>query len=149
MQRYSKYLIIVKSSVIAHRFQLVLFTLINAVMFLILHQLFLATQAAVIGFAIQSLLSYFIVAKNKQMSPNFQVNDIGEIDFLNDSTEAIVLNKGQLLAQSFIVPWCCVLYISEHELDSNKLKILIWPDMVDDTSYRRLCRIIRLRRQQI
>ncbi|MBB1439260.1 hypothetical protein H5202_11325 [Shewanella sp. SG41-4] len=51
------------------------------------------------------------------------------------------LNKIILTKKPFISPLLCVIFLQQAQTGDNRI-LLVWSDMLDDTAYRNLCRLL-------
>ncbi|MFT6131673.1 MAG: toxin CptA [Shewanella sp.] len=51
------------------------------------------------------------------------------------------LNKITLTKKPFISPLMCIIYLQHLQTGENRV-LLVWSDMLDDTAYRNLCRLL-------
>jgi len=89
------------------------------------------------------IFSLGLAVLTKTHSYSLIVNERGDFTY-----QGSVIVKGQILENSYCTTWylylCC-----NRSFDQKNMRLLIWRDAVSDKSYRRLCRIIRLKRQMI
>jgi hypothetical protein len=72
-------------------------------------------------------------------------NDIGDV-VLVDQTSSYL---GELSDYSLVCDWWCFLRISHPGTSKPDTLLTIWRDMVDERSYRRLSRMVRIKRRLI
>jgi len=95
--------------------------------------------AAALSFSALIVLGFY----HKQSSYELRVAERGDLRY----REKIDVN-GKLLANSFSTGWFLWLCF-EREFDNETIRLLIWQDAVSDESFRRLSRIIRIKRRMI
>mgnify|MGYP000271233032 CR=1 FL=1 len=78
---------------------------------------------------------------------NLLLTDSGSVTFWFDHLAQLKV-RGHISEQSYATSFFCLVRIkSNHE--NNPKRLLIWKDSARDCDYRRLCRVIRLTRNQI
>jgi len=98
----------------------------------------------IVGVSIVSYFIFVIFTLNVKL-PSYQldINERGSLQY----REQIKFN-GKLLGSSFCTNWFIWLCF-EREYDDKVIRLLVWKDALDNQSFRRLSRIIRLKRQMI
>ena len=101
--------------------------------------LWIAASAALSIFILCLLIGLSQEPKPSRLS----VNEIGITQLVVDDTI-----NGEFTVRCIVLPLCCVIYLQVKNQRAS-YRFLVWQDTVDEQSYRRLCRIIRLKRRQI
>jgi len=94
---------------------------------------------SVLSFSSLIVLGFY----KKQLSYELRITERGDLRY----REKIDFN-GKLLANSFCSDWFIWLCF-EREFDKKTIRFLIWQDALSDESFRRLSRIIRIKRRMI
>jgi hypothetical protein len=89
------------------------------------------------------LLSIVIVVSRKNDRYSLIIDERGDFTY-----QGSAIMHGKVLIKSYGTSWYILLWF-HREVDNRVLHLFIWRDAVTDTDYRRLCRIIRLKRHMI
>jgi len=89
------------------------------------------------------LISVALAVMTKMNRYSLIINECGDLTYHGSA-----IMTGQLLARSHVTTWYVFLCFNR-SIDQKNMRLLIWRDAVIDRDYRRLCRIIRLKRQMI
>lgn len=89
------------------------------------------------------LLSIVAVVRRKTARCSLIINEQGNFTY-----QGSAIMHAQMLVKSYGTSWYILLWFNRN-VDNKEMHLLIWRDAVTDADYRRLCRIIRLKRHMI
>ncbi|NRA62509.1 MAG: hypothetical protein HRU25_16740 [Psychrobium sp.] len=140
---YPVYDIAISRSKIARQYLIVLLGVIALLCFFIL--LALDVPMHIGGVAALCILGgcLLIVLRSEREPSRLLINELGVCE-LRVSSRLF----GQLTNDSIALPVCVIIYL-QLKTQPRVYRFVLWQDMVDDISYRRLCRIVRIKRRQI
>lgn len=121
----------------------VLSLIIHITVGIILIRLTLPNEIVIITTLLSYVISVVLGIKTQQSNYQLRITERGDLRY----KEHVNFN-GKLLISSFSTGWfiwCCF----GSEFDKKIIRLLIWQDAVDSESFRRLSRIIRLKRRMI
>jgi len=98
--------------------------------------------------SISTLLVCAITYRKKLADFQLHINDSGELAIINDLSARKIVWRGKVSPASYATSQFCLLKVTVTN-NVNVQRYLIWKDSLDDQSFRRLSRIIRLARHQI
>jgi len=138
-------------SITPSKLQYIVWISINAVLHFVLAMILLRLSWPGIVVSSISMFSYAgtiaVVFFIKVFPVQLTINEQGNVNY-----NANVIFNGQLLASSFSTHWFiyfkCEVSASDR-YDNKEFCMLIWRDSLEDESFRRLARLIRLKRQMI
>ncbi len=106
------------------------------------------SQVLPVAIVISSVVNYLLF----EYSLRWLNVDLKELCF-NDVALIVVRQSndcfsGEITDNSLVCDWFCLLMIKKHG-QSGRLWRIIWRDMIDDNAYRRLSRVVRIKRRLI
>ena len=143
MLPYPVYDIAISRSKIARQYLIVLLGIVALLCLFILLELDVPMHIGIVA-ALCIFLGGLLVILCREREPSrLLINELGICE-LRMSSRLL----GQLTNDSIALPMCVIIYL-QLKTQPRVYRFVLWQDMVDDTSYRRLCRIIRIKRRQI
>jgi hypothetical protein len=89
------------------------------------------------------LLSIVMVVSRKKDRYSLIIDERGDFTY-----QGSAIMHGKVLTSSYGTSWYILLWFNRR-IDNRVMHLMIWRDAIADADYRRLCRIIRLKRHMI